>query len=560
MKLAFDVSFVGKSIMGKIARGLNFGLLMNNTSPHYPVGTRNKAKQGKKVFYIGSVLFWLVAGCLSQVIGQTSSIGFEGKVKGTELSKSSLIQFAPDSRVFVAEKNGLINIFDDLSTTTSTLFTDLRKKGDNSGKNGLLAIALDPKFPTNPYVYILYTYKDSTESSSTPSPLPLEKPTLRPVRLSRLRSDGNEVIGVEEILVEDWYKQYPGKAAQGITFDSNGMLYVTSGEDTNSTLVEIKKTDSANSLPSKAEGKDSPQIAASSSDPVNPSRPLAKIGSQLTRKQQHTNSLVVGPPTVDANGVKSYSATSVYQGSQPTTVRVLEPTNPTPGLPHRFLYVMPVESGVPSLSSVYSDGLEELRVLNIHNRYNLTLIAPSFHIEPWYGDHDTNPDRRLESFIVQDLVPFGDTFETPGVTPERWVIGVSKSGSGALRLILRHSHVFNASAAWDAPAQFTDMSAFPGMQENFGSEANFDHYEIPPLVIANAPAFSTLNRLWISGDQSAWTSHMSQLHTQMDQAGVLHTWITSGVRTHAWYSGWLEGAVAALKANATPVAQGPVAA
>jgi glucose/arabinose dehydrogenase len=260
----------------------------------------------------------------------------------------------------------------------------------------------------------------------------------------------------------------------------------------------------------------------------------------------------LGAATVDANGVKSYPVTSEFQGPAPTIVRVLEPTNPPPGTLRRFLYVLPVEAGVTNSGSLYSDGLEELRLLDVHNRYNLTLIAPSFHIEPWYGDHDNDPTRRLESFIVRDLVPFGDSFATPGVIPQRWVLGFSKSGApGALGLILRHPNVFTAAAAWDAPAQFTNMSAFSGMAQNFGSELNFDRYEIPTLVIKNGEAFRTRNRIWISGDDSAWTSHMIQLHNQMTSAAVLHMWLAGGPRTHAWYSGWLEGAVAALNANAS---------
>ena len=111
----------------------------------------------------------------------------------------------------------------------------------------------------------------------------------------------------------------------------------------------------------------------------------------------------VGAATVDANGVKSYPVTSVLQGPAPTIVRVLEPTNPPPGTLRRFLYVLPVEAGITDSGSIYSDGLKELGLLNVHNRYNLTLIAPSFHIVPWYGDHDTDPVRRLESFIVQNM-------------------------------------------------------------------------------------------------------------------------------------------------------------
>jgi S-formylglutathione hydrolase FrmB len=263
-----------------------------------------------------------------------------------------------------------------------------------------------------------------------------------------------------------------------------------------------------------------------------------------------TTSLVVSAQTADVNGVQSFVVRSPFLGPETTVVRILEPTNPSPGMPCRLIFVLPVDTGMTSLSSQYSDGLEELRLLEVHNRYNATLIAPSFNVEPWYGDHDTDGGRRLESFIIKDLVPFSDALLKPGIIPQRWVVGFSKSGNGALSLILRNPTVFSAAAAWDAPTQFTDLSAFKGMQANFGSEKNFDRYEIPRLVATRASDFQSRNRIWLGGDKSAWTEHMLQLHQQMLQADVMHTWLARGRRPHSWNGGWLEDAVASLNANA----------
>ena len=189
---------------------------------------------------------------------------------------------------------------------------------------------------------------------------------------------------------------------------------------------------------------------------------------------------VLGSPTVDANGVKYYSVLSAYLGAQPTTLRILEPTNPAPGQPHRFLYVLPVEPGVTDLSSQFGDGLEQARLLNLQNLYNLTLVAPSFPIFPWYADNDINPDARLESFVVKAVVPFVDQLDAAGPDPVRWLVGFSKSGFGALTLILRNPDVFDAAAAWDAPAELTSLQW--DMADTFGTQANFVQYEIPGLV------------------------------------------------------------------------------
>jgi hypothetical protein len=261
-------------------------------------------------------------------------------------------------------------------------------------------------------------------------------------------------------------------------------------------------------------------------------------------------SMVVGAPTVDGNGVKSFQVTSVYQGRHPTTVRVLEPTKPAAGKARRILYVLPVEAGATRLTSALGDGFDELRIMDVPNLYNVTLIAPSFHIAPWYGDHDTDPDTRLESFIVNDLVPFGDSFGTPGQIPQRWLVGFSKSGNGALSLLFRHPDIFDAAAVWDAPVQLTDITRFPSVQGNFGSKENFARYFIPSLLKKNAEIFQTRNRIWISGDESDWTSDMTRLHEQFVEAGIEHTWAQRGKRRHGWFSGWLDAAIEALDANA----------
>jgi hypothetical protein len=261
-------------------------------------------------------------------------------------------------------------------------------------------------------------------------------------------------------------------------------------------------------------------------------------------------------PLSDESGAKRFAAVSDFLGPDPTVIRVVEPTAPTPSFPRRLLYVLPVEPGMTTEASTFSDGLAELQRLNVSNRYGLTLIAPSFNMVPWYGDHDSDPHRRIESFVINDLVPFGDTFLPTGTPPRRWLIGFSKSGFGALTLILRHPDVFARAAAWDAPAQLHDMSIGMEIPDNFGSEENFSQYRIPELLRAHRDAFATVNRLWISGDDSSWTADMLRLHAQMTELGILHTFSRVNVRlVHSWYGGWLDRAVRSLVEQA---AAGPV--
>ena len=84
--------------------------------------------------------------------------GFQESVVFSGLTSPTAVRFAPDGRVFVAEQNGLIKVFDSLTATTPTVFADLSTNVFNSWDRGLLGLALDPNFPTKPYEHVLYTY------------------------------------------------------------------------------------------------------------------------------------------------------------------------------------------------------------------------------------------------------------------------------------------------------------------------------------------------------------------------------------------------------------------
>ena len=68
--------------------------------------------------------------------------GFQEQVVYSGLTQPTNIEFAPDGRVFVAEKSGRIKVFDDLADTTPTLFADLSAKVHNQWDRGLLGLTL----------------------------------------------------------------------------------------------------------------------------------------------------------------------------------------------------------------------------------------------------------------------------------------------------------------------------------------------------------------------------------------------------------------------------------
>lgn len=71
------------------------------------------------------------------------------------------LTFAPDGRIFVVEKNGVVRIFDN-GALLSTPFIDISSKVNIALDRGLLGFALDPNFETNGFAYFLYTFENGT--------------------------------------------------------------------------------------------------------------------------------------------------------------------------------------------------------------------------------------------------------------------------------------------------------------------------------------------------------------------------------------------------------------
>ncbi|MCI0613657.1 PQQ-dependent sugar dehydrogenase, partial [bacterium] len=84
--------------------------------------------------------------------------GFQEQTAFQGLSNPTVVRFAPDGRIFVAEKVGRIKIFNGLSDTTPDVIVDLSVNVHNYWDRGLLGMAIDPQFPAKPYIYVLYTY------------------------------------------------------------------------------------------------------------------------------------------------------------------------------------------------------------------------------------------------------------------------------------------------------------------------------------------------------------------------------------------------------------------
>lgn len=250
---------------------------------------------------------------------------------------------------------------------------------------------------------------------------------------------------------------------------------------------------------------------------------------------------MISAATPAGEGLRSHRVQSSRQAGE-TAIHVLLPDDSEPPTGNRILYVLPVE---PIDGHYCGDALGEIRNLDLHNRYGLVCVKPTFSHPPWYANHPADPAIQQETYLLEEVVPFVDeTYGQSTQTPERLLVGFSKSGWGALTLLLRHPEVFARAAAFDGPLAWQSPDRY-GMAEVFDTQSNFDEYCIVELLNRSAAQLGGEPRIFITGF-SEFRGHHQFLHFHMQKLGIPHEFADGPSRAHRWDSGWLTDAVAFL--------------
>jgi hypothetical protein len=252
---------------------------------------------------------------------------------------------------------------------------------------------------------------------------------------------------------------------------------------------------------------------------------------------------VEGPERMD--GVEVYTITSAYQET-PCAVQVLLPDKFDKARQYKLLYVLPIDkvrrSGRGAV--VFDGGIREAQRLDLANKHGIICVEPHFSGMPWFGDNPDNPKVRNDSYLPDVIVPFIDrTFPTVAKPEGRILAGFSKSGIGAVSLLLRHPEVFGRAGSWDAPLmEDHTRTEYYGPQENF-----MKHYYIPDLLSLRADMLKDQPaRIAIAG--LGWGDTV-KAHQLMEQLKIPHYCDDSLKGRHEWPSGWLEPLVEVLMAD-----------
>jgi glucose/arabinose dehydrogenase len=125
--------------------------------------------------------------------------GFGETTLATGLNQPTAVDWAPDGRMFIAEKQGVVRV----RTPQGDLLTllDIRDEVNSRSDRGLLGLAVDTDFETNGYLYLLYVHELNPLSPDSLDPMVsrLTRVTVKPDNTLENPTDPETVIlGTED--------------------------------------------------------------------------------------------------------------------------------------------------------------------------------------------------------------------------------------------------------------------------------------------------------------------------------------------------------------------------
>ena len=133
---------------------------MPNEKSIRPERSTRRGRRDRAVAWGAGLLAALVVFATPQradaIITFTPS-GFVEDVVASNLPFATGIAFAPDGRMFITLKGGVVRVYQN-GTLLPTPFLDITSQVSNSNDRGLLGVAVHPDFPHTPYVYLLFTW------------------------------------------------------------------------------------------------------------------------------------------------------------------------------------------------------------------------------------------------------------------------------------------------------------------------------------------------------------------------------------------------------------------
>lgn len=168
------------------------------------------------------------------------------------------------------------------------------------------------------------------------------------------------------------------------------------------------------------------------------------------------------------------------------------------------------------------------RLAELADRYGMVMVMPDGR-NSWYWDAPANPEMKMETFIISELVPYIDSnYPTVQHPSKRAVTGLSMGGQGAMYLAIRHPEIFGNVGSTSGGV---DIRPFPNswnMKDWLGpqddNKAAWEEHSIVNMVPQIAPG--SLNIIFDCGTDDFFADVNRAYHEALLKAGVPHDYIT----------------------------------
>ncbi len=214
----------------------------------------------------------------------------------------------------------------------------------------------------------------------------------------------------------------------------------------------------------------------------------------------------------------------------PMDIYVVTPDNMKPG------DKLPVVYTLHGYSGNYTNWLKfQPRILDMVDRYNFIVVTPDGR-NSWYMDAPADPKVKMESFFIEDLIPFIDAnYPTDAQASKRAITGLSMGGHGALYLAFRHPDVFGNAGSMSGGV---DILPFPENWELpriLGPRAEYpERWEAASVInVAKGLKPGQVNIYFDCGVDDFFAQVNENLHKELVELGIPHDYV-SRPGAHTW--------------------------
>lgn len=158
----------------------------------------------------------LYLASFSNAFSQVYPAGFSQVQVVNGISSPTVMTFAPDGRIFIAQQNGALRVVkNNVLLATPAIDIDV----DAAGERGLIGLVLHPQFSTNNFIYFYYTTATGTKRN----------------RISRFTFTGDIINPSSEVVIRELDPLSTATNHNGgaMHFSADGKLFVAVGENAN---------------------------------------------------------------------------------------------------------------------------------------------------------------------------------------------------------------------------------------------------------------------------------------------------------------------------------------